>query len=223
MTPLLLALSHRFLLPALPLGLGVLLLFWGIVATEYDTKRPLPDNVSYAIYDGQAYWVSKDARLNAWSARIFGDAQLAKAPAFADEDEPFRFVTAAPRASLAPPDIDILSDEIRGKKRKVVVSIRTARGSPELRLRSHEAAISAVSIDSDTIALPSQKTTTLDLFGISDRSVIATLEAKAGRSFALRATERSYDLPSLPLPARPIGTIAGTEGSTTDSSITTKF
>lgn len=218
-TPVLLALSLRIRFAELALATGSACLLWALSSTRHTPEHPSQDNVSYTMFDDKAFWVSGDARTNAWSAAVFESPVSARDLSALDvhmDSAPLLRATATSLVPLKPPSIELIREIESGSVRTLSLRIHAVRASPELRLRAEHASIASLRIEGfPQHALPAG-VAAIDFSGIGNRTVDATLIVAADTPFRLFAIERSYGLPPLPLPMRPVGTMAGAEGGRID-------
>ncbi len=103
----------------------------GLQANQVSPERPRPTHLLYALDadTGEASWFSADVHPGPWTRRYV--TQPARAPErFPLLGSQQLRVGRAPAATLAAPELTVLSDRTRGDLRTVVVRMRSARGAP---------------------------------------------------------------------------------------------
>lgn len=204
--PLLARLTRPYLLPALPVVLGLAFLVGGSLTRGFDAQQPRPTNLFYA-YDAnseRAFWISRDSSLDSWTRGVFvpGAPQRQVPEIFGAKSSRF-WVAAAPRVDgLVAPSIEVLHDRSEGARRSVGVRVASMREAANLVLVSEGAALIEARVDGLPVAGAQKEQWRLSAFGVGAQGITLELTLAAGQPFELRVFDESYGLPALGLPAR---------------------
>jgi len=186
-------------LPAVSGIAGAVLLAIGL-AHGFSVENPQPTCLSYAYNadSNEAWWVSRDREANEWTSQFippdtprttideflyFGDFR--KAP--------------APVAPVAPPQLEIVSDEAAGNQRKVTFRISSPRGGNRVRfLYTGDAETNEVHIDGEkTAATGARWSIDYTVFPRS-KSALLSLLAESGKPLRFTVVDVTYELPVFP-------------------------
>ena len=219
--PLLARLTRPYLLPALPVVLGLVFLVVGSLTRHFDERDPRPSNLFYA-YDansGKAFWLSRDSALDSWNRAVFTPgAPPRQVPEIFGAKSSRFWVADAPRiAALAAPSITLLRDHSEGGRRMVGVRIASLRQAANLVLVTEGAALIEARVDGLPVAGAQKEQWRLSAFGIGPQGLELELTMAAGQPFELRVFDETYGLPDLGLPARPADFMPTPFGSNGDT------
>ena len=205
-TPLIEKLIRPFVLPYLPLWAGVLLLAAGSASAGFDAQHPRPDNV-YFVQDsaaGQAYWISEDAQLDAWTRQFFpAPARRQRLATLFGAEAPSYWTGAAAALAQAAPELTLMSDRSDAVARHIVLRIRSARGAARMRLYVDGIAVQAATLQGRALLRAPSKHWRMETVGVSDQALRLELDVKPGQAFALRLRDISYGLPATARAPRP--------------------
>lgn len=206
LAPVLLLLTRRFLLPAVPLAIGVLGLGVGSATASFDEGHPLPSHLflAYEAASERMLWISRADELDEWTAPRFGEgaAPTEEAAIFGPDSPP---VWVAPAAVPPPPapSIEVLRDEIDGARRHVSFRVRSQRDAAALTVRVDGTPILASRVDGRSLPSDPDGLWKLEAFGLRGDPLVVDIEIAAGTPFRLRVYDESYGLPDGAVPPRP--------------------
>jgi hypothetical protein len=211
----LLAPSARVLrFAALAAGIGLLVA--GENSAGFDPSHPQQASLFY-LQDGQsgkAFWLSSDTQLNRWSAPLFAGVAAPRAlPTLFGQASPQMWAAPAPPLDLAPPQVDVLSDQRSGALRKLVVDVLSEREAPMMFITLEGATVLRSSVNGRSLTLAPRADWSVGAYAIGADGIRLSLEVEAGKPFLIRVRDRSFGLPPGLVPARPPGLIAQPFGS----------
>lgn len=221
LSPLLLLLSRRFLLPALPLAVGVLWLGVGSATASFDEQHPLPSHL-FLVHDGGAgrtLWISRADELDEWNRPLFPqDAVPVKEPnVFGPDSPPFWVATAPATLRLAPPLIEMSRDQREGTRRQLAFRVRSQREAASLTVRVDGTPVLASSVDGRRLPSDPDGLWKLEAHGLGDDWLEVELQVAPGTPFQLRVYDESYGLPEGALPPRPAHLMADSGRPSSDT------
>jgi hypothetical protein len=202
-TPLVQSLRRPYVLPLLPLLAAAALLAGGSLTGASSAEQPQPDNLSFAqnAMDGTAYWVSEDARLDSWTAPLFGpQPQQRRLTAIDGPDARRAWVQPTPALPLPAPTIRLVSDARVDGKRMVAVDIASPRAAPVISASVEGIAVTSSRVQgriSGSGAVAAGKWR-IDASGLQATPVRIELVVPPGQPFTVRVQDRSYGLPAGP-------------------------
>ena len=211
-TPLLAALRYRFVLPALPLALGLLCLAYGASTSGFDAAHPAPSNAMYvyAASGEQHLWVSTDAQLDDWSKPLFGQGAVRRAapelfgpPQRAGLNPRKYWIAPAPSVALEAPLLRITEDRSEGGLRHVSVQLQSRRPSTVLSLSADGAQVVQASIDGKALKIAPNRAWRANLFAMGDTMHSVELVLKPAPGIVLRAVDLSFGMPAGLVKPRP--------------------
>ena len=221
LSPLLLPLTRRFLLPALPLAIGVLLLGVGSATTRFDSRHPLPSHLFLALdgSSGRTLWLSRADELDEWNKRLFpaNAAPVAEPALFGPDSQPLWVGSAIPVPTLLPPAIEVLSDKREGSRRRVAFRVRSRREAASLTARLDGTPVLASSVDGHHVPSDPDGLWKLESYGVGDDWLRVEVEVAAGKPFQLRIYDESYRLPHGSVPPRPVYLVADSNRPSSDT------
>ncbi|MFI7493686.1 hypothetical protein ACH9D2_03045 [Kocuria sp. M4R2S49] len=109
-------------------------------AAGFDTERPRPDHIQYALdaETGRAQWLSAGTAPDDWTEQFFAQGYTADRLAFSPSyyfGQSIDVVTApAPSIELAPPEIELVEERIEAGVRTVTMRLTSPRGAPTAHL-----------------------------------------------------------------------------------------
>ena len=221
LSPLLLLLTRRFILPVVPLAIGVLWLGVGSATASFDASHPLPSHLFLALdgSSGRTVWLSRADELDEWNKGLFpaNAAPVAEPNLFGPDSQPLWVGTAASDPALLPPAIDVLSDERDGDRRRVAFRVRSQRKAASLTARVDGTPVLASSVDGHRVPTDPAGHWKLETYGMGDEWLRIDVQVAAGTAFQLRIYDESYLLPPGSLPARPANLVADSNRPSSDT------
>ena len=226
--------TRRWPLPA-ALGVAGAVLFIGLSpATGYGRDWPQPSSLVFRedASARRAWWGTVDEAADAWTGRMLGPPGRWEA---AHEHVPLWGFTHYGRVPAAPlglegPRLEVLEDHARGRRRELLLLLRSPRRAPFVSLLLENEAGEVVA-EVDGTAVAGGDTTFLDysaehwhvdVLGMPARGVAVSLKLDAGVRLDLRVVDLSYGLPP-PAAAlagpRPDGFVPGGKG---DAALTSR-
>ena len=206
LVPLIEVLTRRWLLPWLPLVIGILFLAIGSWTSGFDATHPRPNNLFYALEGstGKAFWLSTDEDLDRWTRTFFpGDAVQRKVPEiFGDRHWQF-WAAPAPVFALPAPAVEVLADNITAGTRKINLQIRSLRHAPEFDVYVEGTEVLSSQVQGRIFSQTLLREWRLDAFGIAQEGLNIELKVKAGAPFKIRVIDFSFALPPADFPPRP--------------------
>ena len=221
MTPLLMMLTRRFLLPTLPLVAGAALLVAGSLTARTDAAHPNPTNMFYA-WDsgsGKAFWISRDEQLDAWSKNYFpAVTEKQQVPELFGVKSRKYWASPAPQVGgLEAPQIDVISDTTKDGMRELAFTVRTVRQAPVFSVKVEGTDVLASKVEGQPFTQKPNPQWLLEAYNMADRSLQVAVKVKAGAPFNIRVNDETYGFPPntvVPRPAGLIQSIHGTNGDT---------
>lgn len=206
LVPLVDMLIRRWLLPWLPLALGILFLAIGSWTSSFDAAHPRPNNLFYALEGstGKAFWLSTDEYLDRWTRTFFpGDTVQRKVPEIFG-DRHWRFWAApAPAFALPAPAVEVLTDSVTAGIRKINLQVRSLRHAPEFDVYVEGSEVLSSQVQGRIFSPAPLREWRLDAFGIAQEGLNIELKVKAGVPFTIRVIDFSFALPPADFPPRP--------------------
>jgi hypothetical protein len=185
-----------------------------------DAAHPDTANLFYA-WDsgsGKAFWISRDEQLGAWSKTYFPqavDKQLVP-ELFGAGSRKYWAAPAPVTAGLAAPQIEVVSDAVKGDVREVTVKVRTLRDAPQFSVRVEGAEVLAARVDGQPFTKKPNPKWLLEAYGMGERAVEVALQVRPGKPFDIRVFDETFGLPQAG-PARPAGLIQSIHGTNSDT------
>jgi hypothetical protein len=195
----------------LPLGLAALALATAGVALVIavpSRERPGVDSLAYLLgpEEGEASWLSFDARPDEWSSAALGDAPEAVEGA-AGPVRGVRWRAAAPALDLAAPEVEVVSERRNENgERRLEVRLRSPRGAPVVRLDAEASVPMHLVAVSDRVVERAGDGGEVHLvaFGVPPEGLLVTLQVEGRWPVEATLSDQSYGLPrELPLAIRP--------------------
>jgi len=221
LSPLLLLLSRRFILPALPLALCMVWLGVGSATAIVDEQHPLPSHLFLALdgSSGRTLWISRADELDEWNKPLFpGNAAPVAEPNLFGPDSPPFWVSPAPAsAALLPPAIEVLSDQREGSRRRLALRVRSQREAASLTVRVDGTKVLASSVDGRRLPADPDGLWKLETHGMGDDWLRVDLQVASNTPFQLRVYDETHRLPNIPLPPRPPHLIADSSRPSSDT------
>ena len=221
LAPLMLLLTRRFLLPTLPLAIGVACLGVGSATASFDERHPLPSNLFLAVdgNSGRTLWISRSDELDEWTAPMFpeGAAPVAEPAIFGPDAPPFWAGPVADAPALAAPLIEVLADETKGARRHVTARVRSQRAAASLTVRVDGTRVLASRVDGRRLPVDTDGLWRLEAHGLGDDWLTVDIEVAAGTPFQLRIYDESYRFPDGALPPRPPHLVADSSRPSSDT------
>jgi hypothetical protein len=221
LSPLLPLLTRRFLLPVLPLAIGVVWLVVGSLTTSFDARHPLPSHLFLALdgSSGRTLWLSRADELDEWNKRLFptNAAPVAEPNLFGPDSQPLWVGTATSIPTLLPPAIEVLSDQREGLRRRIAFRVRSQRKAASLTARVDGTPVLASSVDGRQVPNDPDNLWKLETYGMGNDWLRVEVQVAAGAPFQLRIYDESYVLPRGSLPPRPANLVADSNRPSSDT------
>ena len=221
LSPLLLLLTRRFILPMLPLAIGVVWLGVGSMTATFDRQHPLPSHLFLALdgSSGRTLWISRADELDEWNKPLFpaNAAPVAEPNIFGPDAPPFWVGPASAAPALLPPAIEVLSDQIEGKRRRLSLRVRSQRQAASLTVRVDGTPVLASSVDGRRLPTAADGLWKLETHGLGDDWLSVDLQVASATPFKLRVYDETYHLPAGYLPPRPPHLIADSTRPSSDT------
>jgi hypothetical protein len=188
------------------------LLFVGIgsTASRTDAEHPRQSSLFYAQIGngGQAFWMSDDESVNAWSASLFSkDAQYRPATEVFGEYAPSLRIAPAPRL-LSAPSLEVLSDETTATTRRLTVRVKSERLAPRLMMAVADGKVLRADVQGRSFTTSAQDSWVLNTAAPPAAGLVVSLELEAAKPLRIRLMDTSFGLPAELVPARPPELIA---------------
>lgn len=207
-TPLVREFTRPRLIPAALLCAAALGLAMGARTSDFDPAKPRPNNLSY-VQNGAAdaaFWLSSDARLDAWTGSFFKDvAGPRKLPELFGERLFMLWAAPAPARGLPLPTAELVDDRSSGTERTVTLRIMSPRMAPKLTLEVEGATILRSELASRPLTSGPDQHWRLHVYGVQGDGMLLKLVLKPGVPFKLRMIDTTYGLPLDPGQRRPAG------------------
>lgn len=219
LSPLLLLLARRFLMPAVPLTAGLMWLVVGSVTAGFDADRPLPSHLFFALdgASGRSLWISRADELDEWNAPMFpaNPTPSSEPSIFGPDAPPFWVAPAPPQDDMLPPEIELISDQREAGHRHLALRIRSKRAAANLTVRVDGTDVLASQVDGRALPSRSDGLWKLEAFGLGDAWLRLDLQVKPDAPFQLRVYDESYGLPAVA--PRPTHMIADSSRPSSDT------
>ncbi len=221
MHPLLSRLTRPWLLPALPVLAGLALLVTGSLTRSFDEQNPRQTNLFYAFdaVSEQAFWLSRDSRLDSWNRQFFGNArkQVPVPEIFGAKSSPFWAASAPRLEALQAPSIELLQDAVEGAQRTVRVRLKSLRQAPSMMMVLEGAPLIRAMVGPMEVSGPQKETWRFTAHGMGAAGVELELTLAPGKPFELRVFDETAGLPETGFPPRPADFMATPNGSNGDT------
>ncbi|MEI2429892.1 M20/M25/M40 family metallo-hydrolase [Lysobacter yananisis] len=188
------------------------LLAVGSVTAGFDTAHPRQNSLLYAqdAASGNAWWISRDDRPDAWTGRYLGASptQRTMPEFFGPDSDPF-WAGATP-AVLAPPTLRLDAERADAQARTLKLTIASARNAPRMMLSVDGATVlraAIAGVEYPNAQADDSEEWMLDLYGQGDAPLRLELQLKPGSAYAIRLVDASYEPTMMRVP-RPEGMVA---------------
>lgn len=197
--PLVEQFKRRFLFPAAPLALGVVLLVAGSLLGRSSPDQPYANSLVY-MQDGlagKALWLSADPALDGWNGPVLGSsAQMRKVPeVFGEKTRPY-WTAPAPDLQVPAPLIEVLSDEASGASRVVRLRVQSQRSASEVKLYADGVEVQKASMQGRPVLATPKEDWLFSGFNLPAEGVELEMTVQNGRPFHVRVIDTSYGLPA---------------------------
>jgi len=214
-SPLLLGLgSSRWLVHAGWFAAAALLV-GGAWTSGFDAQHPQPENLLFAqsADSGEAWLVSENDELDAWTRDLFGAGmkRTALKSVFGPSAEPVWAKPVPPLFDKAPV-VDVRSDRVEGGQRVLELDVRSGRQAPRVQVSVDGAAVQQAEVQGEPYTRSETPKWRVNAYAMGSEPVRITLRVKAGTPFAVRVRDISFGLPQA-LGPRPEGLVAQAFGS----------
>ncbi|MCA1568689.1 MAG: M20/M25/M40 family metallo-hydrolase [Acidobacteria bacterium] len=212
---------YKWLLPSISLLLCVGFLIAASMTSKFDASHPRQDNVFYALDGdrGQAVWASTGSNTDEWTSQFFSTKmETIEMPAFFP-GRPWKFLTnEAQVVSLAPPQIELRSDDRTEAGRTLRLNITSARQAPVLSLyvdaetEVRGTLLNGKPFKQETAGAKNTagNSWALRYYALPAEGVELVLTSKSAQPVRITAVDQTYELPSIPgtpFKPRPAGVI----------------
>lgn len=198
----------------LGLGVGLASLAGGSLTAGFDAEQPQPSNVYYAkdANSGQAWWVSDDERLDAWSRQFLTDKATrsdlsgvlgSDVPRQADaKGQRLSWSFAAPDLGLPAPEIKVLNDTTTDGRRTLVAEVRSIRSAQQLWLALEGAAVLDSQVNGRALNATAGDVWEFKASGVGAEPLRFQWVLEGGKAFTLRVKDRSFGWPGFEVPTQ---------------------
>ncbi len=183
---------------------GVAALAWVGASAAPGAATPAPTSLFYLVdtETSEAYWLSYEARPDAWTGQVFpAGATPDDAPAaFPSRPGTKLLSTAAAAIDLPAPTAAMLSDDFEQGVRSLAVRVRSQRGAPNILLvpDAAMASIQAMSVDGERVEIDeSAGLVQLMLQSVPPEGVVVSFESLERQPLALAVIDWSWGLPTV--------------------------
>ncbi len=174
----------------------------GILLSHPSAVHPKFDTVLYSVNSNErtAAWLSYDQTLDSFTSHFLTGTQLRRQamPDFLAGSVRPMWSTPATLADLAPPEMDIKSNEQAGRERHLHLVVRSRRGARLMHLRFDKSVrVSAVNIGGRDVAVQQDATEpfTLNLSGLNQGEMDINLTVSGTHDLVFWAMDESDGLP----------------------------
>ena len=199
---------YKWLLPSTTLLISLSFLLAGSFTAGFDANHPKPNSIFYGLNAdvGRAIWASADEKPDEWTSQFLSDKfEKSVLTEYLPMVSTQFLNSPAPVASLTPPKIEPLSNDVSNGIRTIRMHITSPR----------QARVMNISLDSETKVLAARvngkqikdkslptaskslKKWGLDYFAFPTEGIELTLSIKATQALVLRAVDRSDELPQI--------------------------
>lgn len=180
----------------------------GSATSGFDRAHPRQNSLMYAqdAASGQAYWLSRDPQLDAWTGHYIGaPARQRTLPAFFGADSEAFWVGPAPAVLPAP----LLRREYERQAdgvRTLGLRIASSRHAPRMMLSVEGATVLGARLNTVVVAREPREDWMLDLYALDPGPALLELRLKAGQAYRIRLVDVAYAMPMIDV-ARPADTV----------------
>lgn len=194
-----------------PWFVAAALLAVGSATAGFDSAHPRQNSLLYAQdgASGQAWWISRDDRPDAWTSRYLGPSPTRRTlPEFFGADSESFWVGSAP-ATLVPPTLRLDAERSDARVRTLKLTMASARNAARMILSVEGAAVLRASIAGASYPGVGEdgEAWMLDVYGQGAAPLAMELQLKAGSAYTIRLVDASYEPPMMRVP-RPQGMVA---------------
>lgn len=201
--------AGRSLLVITPALAALILLVSAGLSSGFDEDHPRPDSLFYVMDEdrSRAWWVSSDRRTDTWTSHYLG-GDPARAPMsdqFPAIGYPFLQARAPVLASLEPPLLELISQELQEDGRVLRVRIRSRRGADQLWVNvAPGMEIAAATVNGEELARrpDAGRPWSLHYVGLPSQGVELSLTVKGLEPVRIQAVDRTGGLPDAPMVER---------------------
>jgi hypothetical protein len=187
-------------IPAVAFGLALVLISVALVRSSFDTQRPKPTNLFYALNadTGKSLWVSSDGRANEWTSQFLtSPTETGKLADFFPLSSRSYTRSAAPSIEVLPPDVSVLDDRSENGVRSLSLRLRSVRQAPYMSIQlDSETKILGAAVNGKQISTATERWG-LRYFGAPSNGIDLLLRIAPGAPLKLRVVDQTYELPNV--------------------------
>lgn len=195
---------QRWVLPTIAGLLSLGFVIGGLQTAGFSQNNPKLDSIFYGLNadNGKALWASMDRETDEWTLQF-----LSANPSQRSLPELFpltkrTFLTAdAPAATLAPPQVQLVSDEVTDGLRKLHLRVTSPRRASQITLYTDENTQVIDSYINGKVlravaenAGPPNPRWAVQFYGLPDQGIELVLKVKPSSAVRIQAVDRSYGL-----------------------------
>jgi hypothetical protein len=192
----------RWILPGASALAGVALVLIAFVTSGFDTSRPKPDSVFYALNtdSGRAVWASADQEADQWTAQFLdGKSNRGSIEEYAPLTYKGFLTGEAPPASLDAPSLTVLGDDSDGGVRTLRLRVASQRQAPVIGMYVEQAGEDLkAEVNGKGVERADGDRLAVRYFAPGPEGVELTLRFKQSTPIKLRVMDQTYGLPQLP-------------------------
>jgi hypothetical protein len=173
---------------------------------RFDEQNPKPNNIFYGLDSDtkEAFWASADRNIDEWTSQFFTSGFERGALDDFLPLYPLNFLKGeADVADLAPPKLEVLSDNTNDGFRTLKMKLLTQRQAPIISLYT-DAAVVEIQVNGkrndqvDRSSQPVPNGLAFQYYGLPKYGIELSLKVKASDSMKVRLVDQSYGLPAIP-------------------------
>jgi hypothetical protein len=199
---------RRWVVPAVLLATAGALGIASQAAAGFNTERPRPDYIEYALdaETGRARWVSAGTAPDDWTEQFypqgFSADQLAFSPGYFF-GQPMDVITApAPPIELVPPDMELVEERTENEVRTVTMRLTSPRGAPTAHLALDlPGDLVAADVEGQDLLIPEGQAVRelpITAYNLGEDGMRITVSTRSTGPITGTLTDYSNGLPSVP-------------------------
>lgn len=181
------------------LAIGAGAIFMGVEAARFSTDNPRPVHLNYVQHEGEPgpVWMSLDAELHPWAAKVFGRAPIRRQLPDLYTLPDRMWVGPAPDHALALPSVEVLGVTPQGEGRKIHVRARSLRNAQHLSVELSGDVVTEATANGRALSRPRSSTWRIDTYGMDDKPVDVVLTTQRALPVSIHVTDTTYGLRGL--------------------------